>query len=101
MDLGLHDENLFDQDERTDGTRIDKATGKPYDNSKSTDEDYFAEGSKRQIGRIVDLDAPIEREEMDAAAAWLAEHDVKQLPGQIGDGDYRSVPEKVSHVSSK
>lgn len=75
--IGLHEENLFDEDERSsDGARYDESTGEPYDNSTFTDEQLITE----EIGHIVDADNPdayiaVDPEELalDAAAdVWLA-----------------------------
>ncbi len=76
--IGLHQDNLFDQDERVvDGALYDEATGKRYDNSTATDEGLFQDGDGRIGHIIVDPEGEAtEDKEMDEAAAWLAEYDV-------------------------
>ncbi|MGC1176933.1 MAG: hypothetical protein WA843_02585 [Candidatus Saccharimonadales bacterium] len=93
-ELGFHNENLFDQDERNDGGRVNEATGNRYDNSTFRDEDLFTDGSKRQVGYVTEdgvgelpleaMDADQMSEEQKAIEAYanalLAEHDVEKLP---------------------
>ena len=73
--LGLHEENLYDEDERkSDGAKYNELTGEPYDNSTETDETLIS-----QMGHIVSLEFLERRQKLlerrDAAAVWLAEHD--------------------------
>jgi hypothetical protein len=76
--IGLHNTNLFDQDERvSDGALYDEATGEPYDNSTSTDEKYF-EGPD-SIGHIIDPNGiiPDTPDEVDAFIdELLRDHDL-------------------------
>jgi len=76
---GLHIENLFDLDERTDGTSINEWTGEQYDNSTETHESPLLAGYDDSIGQIIDLETLAKEEALpakpDAADLWLAEHD--------------------------
>lgn len=94
---GLHMENLFDQDERTDGALVDEATGLPYDNSTTTDETIILETGHIDPNSDVEHDT----EEMDIITpntvldgdsdkvmdartdAWLAEFDVQLTSDDI------------------
>lgn len=88
---GLHEDNLFDQDERSvDGSRYDEATGEPYDNSTATNESAILETGHidpntdmkhdTQEMDIVNPDADLNPDSdvvKDARTdAWLVEFDV-------------------------
>lgn len=75
---GLHDENLFDEDENAAGDKINAATGLPYDNSTMKDETHMqtsgtgyeiagGEGSDDVMGSLP--------KDFDEAAKWLRKHD--------------------------
>lgn len=78
---GLHDENLFDQDENSAGDQIDAATGIRYDNSTMTDEAYFQSTSTGyeltgdNFGVESDDVMGELHQEFDAAAKWLVQHE--------------------------
>lgn len=97
---GLHNENLFDQNERNDGARVNEATGLPYDNSTTTDETIILETGHIDPNSDVEQDT----EEMDVITpntaldansdevmdartdAWLAEFDVELTSDDIPPG---------------
>lgn len=84
--IGLHEDNLFDEDERSsDGGMYDEASGVRYDNSTLTDETYYgATGTGRtidtlNIGDSEDVMGELHQKN-DDAAKWLAQHETTIVP---------------------
>lgn len=85
--VGLHDTNLFDEDERSsDGAQIDEADGTPYDNSTFTDHGYYTQTGEGAIydpmtteGSLEDIMGAIPQQEgaheLDDAARWLHDNE--------------------------
>lgn len=75
---GMHDSNLFDQNEDAAGERIDPANGIPYDNSTMIDKSHL---QTKGLGYEItsdDSSGDVMGElpqEFDAAAQWLLHHD--------------------------
>lgn len=85
--LGLHDTTLFDQNgSELGGELYDPATGLRYDNSTYTgfeDLQTLETAQRPQARRVLTEDVlPPLRETKDAAARWLAEHELKLIAVQ-------------------
>lgn len=63
---GLHDADLYDQDEDGSGEKVDLVTGKPIDNSTQTGLEDL---------RVVNDTHDKDEHRNDAAAKWLREND--------------------------
>jgi|GEM_PF-4862999 len=79
--VGLHDTNLFDQDESAAGELIDPMTGLPHDNSSATDETHFQTHDNGFVLDPMSTDPGSEDlmgrpdPEFDAAAKWLLDNE--------------------------
>lgn len=73
--LGLHDTNLFGENESVAGDLLDPYTGLPYDNSTYTGQEGLIEVNP--LNRKSDNEdvLPPLKERKDDAAAWLAKHE--------------------------
>ena len=68
---GHHTEDLFDQDEDAAGEKVNLATGKPIENSKSRLPDDIR---VREVAQEGDIMGPVEKDE-DEAEKWLRKND--------------------------
>jgi hypothetical protein len=106
--IGVHDETLFDQDERnSDGAAYDESTGLHYRNSGVADEAYFVETGE---GHIVDplefagtddamgpvMDEFASEGTVDLADEWLRQHGSRQFERPI---DFPQAPEGTQNVA--
>jgi hypothetical protein len=69
--MGMHHDNLFDENETRGGEHYDLSTGQPIDNSTDDElKQLLASG-----GYVSDGAPAAELDENDEAAKWLAEND--------------------------
>ncbi len=75
-DLFAHHDRLFDEDETQSGDLINPATGKRYDNSTYDGTESLTKVKVPKKESVSEDVLPPIKEEKDAAAIWLAEHDM-------------------------